>query len=305
MVDLVELPSHTVVRTLVSNDKLRERLKPLKRTPTEFFRVEIEPGVSLDAWCVQPGDGKTPGADAPGSPQSPLLVYVYGEPAGQTVADRWSGGYALWHKMMAQRGYSVMSFDNRGTNSPRGREFRKCVHGQIGILAPQDQAAAVRTVLAQRPYLDPQRVGIWGWSGGGSSTLHAMFKFPDLYRTGISVASVPDQLNYDTIYQERYMGLPDLNRDGLRDGSPIHFARQLKGDLFLIHGTGDDNCHYQTTERLIDELVRHNKPFRMLAYPNRSHSIHEGANTTVHMPTAMTEFLLETLPPNDRSSTSH
>jgi dipeptidyl-peptidase-4 len=297
--ELIELPSHAVVRTLVTNDKLRERLKPVRRAPTEFFRVEIEPGVSLDGWCIAPPEMQTPVADAPGSPNGkkyPLLVHVYGEPAGQTVADRWFGGYALWHRMLAQRGYVVMSFDNRGTNSPRGRDWRKSIYRQVGILAPQDQAAAVRAVLERRPYLDRDRVGVWGWSGGGSMTLNAIFKHPDLYRTAIAVAPVPNQLYYDTIYQERYMGLPDDNAEGFKNGSPIHFAKQLQGSLLLIHGTGDDNCHYQTTELLVDELIKHNKPFRMLAYPNRSHSISEGANTTRHMPEAMTQFLLETLP---------
>ena len=196
--------------------------------------------------------------------------------------------------------YVVMSIDNRGTKAPRGRQWRKCIYRQVGVLAPRDQAAAVRKVLAERPYLDAKRVGIWGWSGGGSMTLNAMFKFPDLYHTGISVAPVPNQLYYDTIYQERYMGLPDDNADGFRDGSPINFAEQLKGHLLLVHGTGDDNCHYQTMELLINELIRHNKPFQMMAYPNRSHSIREGANTSRHLRELMTAFLINNLPPGGR-----
>ncbi|MCP5113310.1 MAG: prolyl oligopeptidase family serine peptidase, partial [bacterium] len=213
----------------------------LHREPTEFFRVDIGDGVQLDGWCIKP-----PNLDPSGS--YPLLVHVYGEPAGQTVVDRWGGNNYLWHLMLAQRGYVVMSFDNRGTKAPRGRAWRKSMYKKIGILPPRDQAAAVRAVIEKRPYIDPDRIGIWGWSGGGSSSLQAVFKYPDLYRLAIAVASVPNQRYYDTIYQERYMGLPDSNVEAYREGSPINFAKQLEGDLLLIHGTGDDNCHYQTVE---------------------------------------------------------
>lgn len=229
----------------------------------------------------------------------PLLVYVYGEPAGQTVRDRWGHSTRLWHLMLAQRGFIVMSFDNRGTKSPRGRDWRKCVYRQVGILAPRDQAAALRAVLKNRPSIDKKRIGVWGWSGGGSSSLHAIFKYPELYHTAIVVAPVPNQRYYDTIYQERYMGLPATNVKGFRDGSAINYVRQLKGNLLLIHGTGDDNCHYQTTELLINELIRHNKQFSMFAYPNRTHSIREGKNTSRHLREMMTRFLLNKLAPGN------
>jgi dipeptidyl-peptidase-4 len=202
--------------------------------------------------------------------------------------------------MLAQRGYLVMSFDNRGTPAPRGRAWRKAVYRQIGILAPADQAAAVRKVIAERSYVDADRIGVWGWSGGGSMTLNAIFKYPDLYKTGMSVAPVANQRYYDTIYQERYMGLPSDNVEGFRKGSPINFARQLKGNLLVVHGTGDDNCHYQGTEALINELIRHNKPFTMMAYPNRSHSIGEGRNTSRHLRELLTRYLTENLPPSGR-----
>lgn len=288
--DLLRLPEHSTRRTLQENKPLRKKFRKLKRRPVEFFRVDVGRGVQLDAWCLKP-----PGFDK--TKKYPLLVYVYGEPAGQTVVDRWGGGNALWHRMLAQRGYVVMSFDNRGTNSPRGRAWRKCVYRRIGILAPKEQAAAVRAVLKQRPYLDRKRVGVWGWSGGGSSTLHAMFKYPGLYHTGVAVAPVPNQRYYDTIYQERYMGLPASNVEGYRQGSPITFARNLKGNLLLIHGTGDDNCHYQTTELLINELIRHNRQFQMFAYPNRTHAIRERRNTSRHLREMMTQYLLRHLPP--------
>ena len=167
--------------------------------------------------------------------------------------------------MLAQQGYVVVSLDNRGTKVPRGRAWRKATHQKIGVLAPQEQAAAVRKILQQRSDLDPKRVGVWGWSGGGSMSLNAIFKYPDLYKTAIAVAPVPNQRYYDSIYQERYMGRPEDNPDGFLKGSPINYAHQLQGNLLLIHGTGDDNCHYQTTEMLINELIRHNKPFTMMA----------------------------------------
>ena len=211
--------------------------------------------------------------------------------------NRWSGPGGMWHWMLAQQGYVVMSIDNRGTTAPRGNAWRKSIYRQVGILASKDQAAAVRQVLKDRPYLDSDRVGVWGWSGGGSMTLNALFRYPDLYHAGISIAPVPNQLLYDTIYQERYMGLPDDNKEGYKNGSPITFAKNLKGKLQLIHGTADDNVHYQGMAKLVDTLVAHNKPFEMLAYPNRSHSIREGKGTTLHLRTAMTEFLRRNLPP--------
>ena len=289
VIELIELPQHTTKRVLADNADLRKQFGELKRMPTEFFRVEIEPGVTLDAWCLKP-----PGFNP--AKKYPLLVYVYGEPAGQTVVDRWGGRSWLWHLMLAQRGYVVMSFDNRGTPAPRGRDWRKSMFQKIGILGPADQAAALEKALAARPYLDSGRVGIWGWSGGGSTSLHAIFKYPKLYQTAMAVASVPNRRLYDTIYEERYMGLPGDNPEAYLQGSAINFAHQLEGNLLVVHGTGDDNCHYQGTEALINELVRLNKPFTMMAYPNRSHSIGEGPNTTRHLRDLLTRYLTEHLP---------
>ena len=198
--------------------------------------------------------------------------------------------------MLAQQGYVVMSIDNRGTPAPRGREWRKSIYRQIGILASADQAAATRQILRERPYLDPARVGIWGWSGGGSMTLNALFRYPDLYHTGLAIAFISNQWFYDTIYQERYMGLPSDNPIGFRDGSPITFARQLKGNLMIVHGTGDDNCHYQSCEALINELIKQNKQFSLMSYPNRTHAIKEGDNTKRHLFETLTRYLKENLP---------
>ncbi len=291
--ELVKLPGGEPVRTLAANEGLKAKVEALARRRAEFFKLPIGGGVEVDGWRILPPDFDP-------SKKYPLFVYVYGEPAGQTVQDGWGGNGYLWHLMLAQQGYIVASFDNRGTPAPRGRAWRKSVYRQIGILASADQAAAVRAALAAWPYVDPDRVGVWGWSGGGSMTLNAMFRYPDLYKAGISVASVPDQRLYDTIYQERYMGLPQDNPDGYEKGSPVTFAKDLKGRLLVVHGTGDDNVHYQGLEKLVDELVAHNKTFTMMAYPNRSHGIYEGRGTTLHLYTMFTRFLEESLPPGGR-----
>ncbi|MGB4710670.1 MAG: S9 family peptidase [Fuerstiella sp.] len=291
--DLVSLTDHKTVRVLEANEKLVEHVAKHCTALASFQQVEIEDGVKLDSWVIQPAEIE------PGK-KYPLLIYVYGEPAGTTVVDRWMGSSYEWYQMLAQQGYVVMSFDNRGTPAPRGRDWRKSIYRKIGINASIDQAAAVRKVLADNAHLDPSRVGVWGWSGGGSMTLNAMFRYPDLYSTGISIAPVPDQLGYDTIYQERYMGLPSDNPDGYKDGSAIHICDQLKGKLLLIHGTGDDNCHYATMEQLIDKLIEHNKQFDMLSYPNRTHAIREGKNTTLHLRTLMTNYLHTNLPAGPR-----
>ena len=290
---LVSLPDHKTIRVLEENKKLTEKVAALNRADTEFFRVDIGDGVQLDGWCIKP-----PKMDP--EKKYPLLCYVYGEPAGSTVVNRWGGSSYLWHLMMAQRGYVVMSFDNRGTKVPRGRAFRKSIYKKIGIMPPADQAAAVRAITKNRPYIDADRVAVWGWSGGGSSSLQAIFKYPDLYHTAVAIAPVPNQRYYDTIYQERYMSLPELNVEGFTEGSAINFAKHLEGNLLLVHGTADDNCHYQTTEMLIDELVAHNKQFTMFAYPNRTHSIRERKNTTRHLRAMMADFLLQKMPPNDK-----
>jgi dipeptidyl-peptidase-4 len=287
-VDVVRLPAHERRRVLVENTKLRTLVASVARSSTEFFKVDIG-DVVLDAWLLKP-----PAFDA--GKKYPLLVYVYSEPAGQTVADRWGGDRHLWHLMLAQRGYLVASVDSRGAAAPRGRAWRRSIHKQVGILASADQAAALRKMLAERPYIDAKRVGVWGWSGGGAMTLNAMFRYPGLYSTGVAVASPVDQRLYNSIYQERYMGLPAENEAGYRDGSPINFAQNLAGNLLIIHGTGDDNVHYQNAEALADKLIGLNKPFSMMAYPNRTHGISEGANTRLHLFSMVTRFLEQHLP---------
>ncbi len=283
IVELIRMSDHSVVRTVVTNSKLREKLASLQPIATEFLRLNVAENVELDAWSIRPSKTDP-------SRKLPLLVHVYGEPHGQTVRDAWQGSRGLWHMMMAQQGCVVASVDNRGTMAPRGRAWRKCVYRQIGVLASQDQANAARSLIDKYPSIDGQRVGIWGWSGGGSMSLNMIFRYPDLYRTAVAIAPVADQKLYDTIYQERYMGLPDDNAEGYRNGSPLTHSAQLKGNLLLVHGTGDDNCHYQGTEKLMNDLIANNKSFEIMPYPGRSHSISEGRNTTRHLYSVMTNY---------------
>ncbi len=291
-VELVRLPDHAVVRTVVSGKAARRSVDRLKRGASSFFRVDIGGGVLLDGWKMLPPDFDS-------TRTYPLIVYVYGEPAAQTVLDRWGGDTYLWHLLLTQRGYIVVSVDNRGTPAPRGRAWRKCIYRQIGILASEDQAAAVRA-MRRWPFVDSTRIGVWGWSGGGSMTLNGLFRYPELYQTGIAVAFVSDQRLYDAIYQERYMGLLPDNERGYRDGSPITHAGGLRGNLLLVHGTGDDNVHYQSAERLINALVKEKKQFSMMSYPNRTHGISEGENTTIHLYTLFSRYFDEHLPPGAR-----
>jgi len=290
--EVVRLPQHTSVRTLIDNHELRERIAKLKQPEAAFFRVDIGGGTTLDGWMIKPPDFDE-------HKKYPVLFYVYGEPWGQTVVDSWDDQTLMWHMMLAQQGYIVMSVDNRATPAPRGRAWRKIIYRKMGIVNSQDQADAVRSIT-KWPFVDASRIGIWGWSGGGSSTLNAMFRYPDLYRTGMSVAPVPDIRFYDTIYQERYCGLPQDHPDEYKASSPVTFANQLKGNLLVVHGSGDDNVHYQGTEELINALVAANKDFRIMVYPNRSHGIYEGPGTRLHLFTLLTSYLHEKLPPGPR-----
>jgi dipeptidyl-peptidase-4 len=291
--NVIELPSHRVLRALTDPAAVATKVKPLLNPPAEFFRIDIGDGVMLDGYMLKPSD-----FDA--ARKYPFITHVYGEPAGQTVNDSWGGNQLLFHRALAEAGYIVISIDNRGTPAPRGTEWRKVVYGTVGDLSSKDQAAAVRALIAKHAFLDGERVGVWGWSGGGTNTLNAMFRFPDLYKVGVSVAPVPDQRLYDTIYQERYMGLPQENVEGYRVGSAINFAEGLRGKLLLIHGSGDDNVHVQGTEKLINRLIELGKPFDAMIYPNRSHSISEGPGTTAHVYKLIARYFVENLPAGAR-----
>jgi dipeptidyl-peptidase-4 len=228
---------------------------------------------------------------------------VYGGPAQQTVLDQWGGYEYLMNVMLSEQGYIVVSVDNRGTPAPLGRAWRKAIYKKVSVVETADQEAALRAIL-RRPYADATRVGIWGWSNGGTMTLNMLFRAPELYHMGMAVAPVTDFRFYDTIYSERYLGLPGDNPDAYRAASPITFADALKGDLLLVHGSGDDNVHFQNSETLINALVAADKPFTMMEYPNRTHCICEGAGTSRHLFTLLWSYLHEHLPAGPRVSTA-
>ncbi|MDQ6611452.1 MAG: prolyl oligopeptidase family serine peptidase, partial [Gemmatimonadota bacterium] len=285
--EVVQMATQKSVRMLVDNSALAERLAVIAKSKAEFFKVDVD-GHSLDGWMIKP-----PAFDS--THKYPVLFYVYGEPAATTVNDSYGGSQYLWYLMLAQQGYIIASVDNRGTPAPKGRAWRKALRNASGTVRVRDQSEAAR-IIAQRSYVDPKRLGVWGWSGGGSSTLLLMFRAPDTYRMGMAVAPVADVHNYDTIYQERYVGLPSTDSAAYHDASAVYFAGGLKGDLLVVHGTGDDNVHYQGTEQLINALVAQNKPFQMMAYPNRTHGIFEGAGTTRHLYELLTSYLKQHLP---------
>jgi len=290
---LISLPDHREVRILEDNGELKEVLEKMNRVPTEFFKVDIGNGVKLDGYCIKPPDMDP-------NKKYPLLYYIYGEPWGQTVLDKWDGMRYLWHLMMAQKGYVVMSIDPRGTPSPQGSNWRKVIYGQLGWLAAQEHAAATRIIPKQFPYIDPTRVGIYGHSGGGQMSLNLIFRYPELYHVAMPSSFVSHQKFYHPAYQERFMGQLDDNIEGYQKGSPITWVHNLKGKLLIIHGTGDSNVHYQSFESMINELVAHKKEFSMMSYPNRNHGLREGINTQYHLYTLRTNYLLNNLPPGPK-----
>ncbi|WP_336687550.1 S9 family peptidase [Chryseobacterium bernardetii] len=286
---VVSLPEH---KELVAA-KSASKADPAS-SKTEFFQITTQDGVALDGWVVKPKDFDP-------NKKYPIVFMVYGEPGSQTVTDNfYTGKNGLYIGDMAQDGYLYVSLENRGTPAPKGREWRKSIYRKIGQLNIRDQAMGAKALFARWPYVDTSRVAVWGWSGGGSSTLNLLGQYPDIYQTGIAIAPVANQLFYDNIYQERYMGLPQENREDFVNGSPLAYAKNLKGNLLLVHGTGDDNVHYQNTEVYINELVKYNKQFQLMSYPNRTHSISEGEGTSLHLATMFTKYLKEHCPPGGR-----
>ena len=291
--ELVQLSEHRVVRVLEDNKELRKKMESLISQPTEFFRLDIGSGVVMDAWMIKPGNFDP-------SKKYPVFVYVYGEPHGQTVLDACGPSHAHYHRVIADLGYLVVSIDNRGTPAPKGAAWRRAVSGSLGPLSTEEQAAGLKELGRTRSYVDLSRVGIWGWSGGGSNTLNAMFRKPDVYHVGIAVAPKPQPHLYNAWFQEIYMETPEVNPEGYRKSAPINFAEGLKGDLLIIHGTGETNTHLQITEGLVDRLIELGKQFDYIAYPNRDHGLREGRGTAVHLRMLMTRYLIEHLPPGPR-----
>jgi len=287
--EVISLPDHKHISGTVISLNTAAKNKP------EFFKVKTVDGVEMDGWMVKPTHFDS-------TKKYPVVFYVYSEPAGATVKDSYgAAANREYVGNMADDGYIYISIDNRGTPAPKGREWRKSIYKNIGLINIQDQAMGAKEIL-KWPFVDTSRVAVWGWSGGGSCTLNLMFQHPEIYKTGIAVAAVGWQLSYDDIYQERYMGVPidDASREVFIKGSPVTYAKNLRGNLLYVHGTGDDNVHYRNAELLINELVKYNRQFQLMSYPNRSHGIFEGAGTTEHLRTLYTQYLKEHCPPGGR-----
>ncbi len=259
----------------------------------EYIQIKTEDNILLDAWINKP-DNFDP------AKKYPVVFYVYGEPAASTVGDVYGNhDNFLYDGSMAADGYLQVALDNRGTPSLKGAAWRKSIYRKIGDINIRDMAMGAKKII-ELPYIDKSRVAVWGWSGGGSSTLHLLFRYPEIFSTGVSIAAVANQLFYDNIYQERYMGLPQENLQDFIKGSPVTYAKGLKGNLLYIHGTGDDNVHYSNAEVLLNELIKHNKLFQFMAYPNRTHSLREGEGTGKHLQTLYTNFIRKNCPAGPR-----
>ncbi len=286
----ISLPDH---KALNAEKSIANNIKVNDESNVEYFKVTTEDNITLDGWWVKP-------ANFDSTKKYPVVFYVYGEPAASTVEDRYGSQHNfLFNGEMSIEGYIQVSVDNRGTPSLRGSEWRKSIYGQLGRLNIRDQAMAAKKLL-EKSYFDKERVAVWGWSGGGSSTLNLMFQYPEIYKTGISIAAVDNLLFYDNIYEERYMGLPQENMDNYVKGSPVYYAKNLKGNLLFIHGTGDDNVQYDNAEAMLNELIKYNKTFQFMPYPNRTHSISEGDGTRKHLSTLYSKFLRKNCPPGPR-----
>jgi dipeptidyl-peptidase-4 len=290
--ELIQLPEHRVVRVLEDNADVRSRAEASTSHPTEFLQIDIGGGIVMDAFLIKPRDFDP-------SKKYPVFIYVYGEPHGQTVLDRWSTRNSF-HRVIADQGYLVMSIENRGTPAPKGAAWRRAIFPSLGPLSTREHAMGVRELGRMLPYVDLSRVGIWGWSGGGSNTLNSLFREPDVYHVGIAVAPKPQPHLYNAWFQEIYMETLETNPDGYRDSAPINFAEGLKGDLLIIHGTGETNTHLEITEGLVDRLVELRKTFDYMTYPNRDHGLSEGVGTPLHVRTLLLRYLLEHLPAGGR-----
>ena len=250
-----------LVRTLEDNVALRNTLSKLNVPEKEFFTFRNPEGIEFNGYMIRP-------ADFDSTRSYPLFMVQYSGPGSQRVADSWSMG---WEDVLVQQGYIVACVDGRGTGF-RGSEFKKCTYKQLGKYEVEDQIAAAR-YLGALPYIDSDRIGIFGWSYGGFMALNCILKGNDVFKMAIAVAPVTSWRFYDTIYTEIYNGDPNENPSGYDDNSPINFADRLKGKLLIAHGTADDNVHIQNTYEMVARLVQHDKPFEMYIYPDRNHSM--------------------------------
>ena len=274
-----------LVRSIADNLALARKVDALRLRPPEFLTIPTPDGVELNAWMIKPKDFDP-------AKRYPLLMFVYGGPGSQTVTDAWGGSQYLWHQMLAQDGYLVASVDNRGTGA-RGAKFKKMTYLHLGRYESADQIAAARW-FARQPFVNPDRIGIWGWSYGGYMTSRTMLLGGSLFKAALAVAPVTDWRFYDTIYTERYMRTPDENVAGYDEGAVLGYADSLKGGFLLVHGTGDDNVHFQNSVRLIERLEAANKQFDMRIYPNKTHAI-AGATTRENLYGLFTSWLRKNL----------
>ena len=289
---VVSLPNHNYINP---EENILQKFNPdaKKQHPLEFFQVTTVDDVTLEGWIVKPKNMDS-------NKKYPVLFYFYSEPAGQTGVNRYGAGRnSLYDGSLSDDGYVYVTFDGRGTPAPKGRDWRKAIYAKIGQINVRDMAMGAKAVFKKYNFIDTTRVAVHGWSGGGTATLNCLFQYPDIFHTGIAVAAVANQLSYDNIYQERYMGDPFTGRENYINGSPLKYVKNFKGNLLYIHGTGDDNVHYQNAELLANELIKHKKVFYMLPYPNRSHSIRED-NAYPHVRLMFTDFLRKNCPPGGK-----
>ena len=273
-----------LVRMLEDNAGLAEKNREYGFVQKELISIETRSGIQMNGYMLKPANMTT-------GRQYPLFMFVYGGPASQQVLDGWDGGMA-WKQLLVQKGYIVACVDNRGTGF-RGEEFRKCTYLQLGRYETQDQMEAA-IYFGELPYVDASRIGIFGWSYGGYMSSLCLTAGADVFKMGIAVAPVTNWRFYDTIYTERFMRTPQENPDGYDDNSPISHAGKLKGKFLLIHGSADDNVHFQNTMAFTEKLVQANRQFEMQVYPDKNHGI-SGGNTTMHLYTRMTDFILNNL----------
>ncbi|WGK65368.1 S9 family peptidase [Croceiramulus getboli] len=272
------------LRMIVANEALAERYSQYKTSPKEFFTLSVN-GADLNAYIIKP-------ADFDANKVYPLFMTQYSGPGSQSVKNSWGGANDFWHQMLVQEGTIVVCVDPRGTGL-KGRDFKKITQKELGKYEVEDQIAAAQQ-LAKRPYIDGERIGIWGWSYGGFMSSNCLFQGNDTFSMAIAVAPVSSWRYYDTIYTERYMATPQENPSGYDQNSPVTHVDKLKGKYLLVHGSADDNVHVQNTMSLIEALVQANKQFDWAIYPDKNHGIY-GGNTRLHLYTKMTNFIKNNL----------
>ncbi len=291
--ELIEVENHRVVKLLEDNSAVRDRLHSLNCKPAEFLKLDIGNGIEFDAWMLKPKDFDP-------TKKYPLFIYVYGEPHAQTVLNEWGAAQIDFHRVIAELGYVMVSIDNRGTPCPKGAAWRRAIFGSLGLLSTEEQEAGLKALAKQCDFIDTERVGIWGWSGGGSNTLNALFRKPDSYHVGIAVVPKPQPHLYNAWFQEIFMRTREVNPDGYERSAPINFADGLQGKLLIMTGSGETNTHIQIIEGLVDRLIALGKPFDYMVYPNRDHGLREGDGTVVHVRMHISRYLIDNLPAGPR-----